>query len=75
VSALPAALRAISQMLPVTYLVNVTREVLLAKATLASLAQPLLILTAVTGLLLVVSLGVFSAVLRNARLRGTLSMY
>jgi len=75
VSALPAALRTISRMLPVTYLVNVTREVLLVRATLTSLAQPLLILTAVTGLLLVVSLWVFSAVLRNARLRGTLSMY
>jgi ABC-2 type transport system permease protein len=75
VSALPAALRTISRMLPVTYIVNITREVLLVQATLASVARPLLILTAVTGLLLVVSLWVFSAVLRNARLRGTLSMY
>lgn len=75
VSALPSALRTVSRMLPVTYLVNVAREVLLAKATLTNLAQPLLILTAVAGLLLVASLWVFSAVLRNARLRGTLSTY
>jgi ABC-2 type transport system permease protein len=75
VSALPEALRNISRVLPVTYIVNVTREVLLVQATLPSLARPLLILTAVTGLLLPVSLGVFSAVLRDARLRGTLSMY
>jgi ABC-2 type transport system permease protein len=75
VSALPAALRPISRALPVTYIVNVTREVLLVQATLSSLAQPLLILTAATGLLLLVSLWVFSAVLRHARLRGTLSMY
>lgn len=75
VSVLPAALRTISRMLPVTYLVNITREVLLVQATLPSVVRPLLILTVVTGLLLVVSLGVFSAVLREARLRGTLSMY
>lgn len=75
VSALPAALRTISRALPVTYIVNVTREVLLVQATLSSLARPLVILTAVTGLLLVAGLWVFSAVLRNARQRGTLSMY
>jgi ABC-2 type transport system permease protein len=75
VSALPAALRTVSRMLPITYLVNVTREVLLVQATLSSLVRPLLILAVVAGLFLVVSLGVFSAVLRNARLRGTLSMY
>jgi ABC-2 type transport system permease protein len=75
VSALPAALRSISRLLPVTYVVNAARDVLLLKATLSQVAQPMLILTALMVLLLPVSVWVFSAVLRNARLRGTLSMY
>lgn len=75
VSALPPAMRSVSRLLPVTYMVNAARDVLLLKATLPQVARPVLILTALTALLLPVSLWVFSAVLRNARLRGTLSMY
>ncbi|MBZ5628071.1 MAG: ABC transporter permease [Acidobacteriia bacterium] len=75
VSTLPAALRSVAKLLPMTYVVKMTRDVLLVKATLPDLMAPVLILTAATALLLPVSLWVFSAVLRNARLRGTLSMY
>ncbi|MBZ5570094.1 MAG: ABC transporter permease [Acidobacteriia bacterium] len=75
VSALPAVLRTMAKLLPMTYVVNVTREVLLVKATLPEVARPVMLLLAVTALLLPLSIWMFSAVLRNARLRGTLSMY
>ena len=75
VSTLPAALRALSRLLPVTYMVNAARDVLLLKATLAEVARPILILAAITALLLPATLWLFSTVLRSARLRGTLSLY
>jgi ABC-2 type transport system permease protein len=75
VSTLPAALRTISRLLPVTYIVNAARDVLLLQATLPEVARPVLILAAITALLLPAAIWLFSTVLRTARLRGTLSMY
>ena len=75
VSTLPAALRTVSRLLPVTYIVNAARDVLLLKATLPEVARPILILAAITALLLPATIWLFSTVLRTARLRGTLSVY
>lgn len=75
VSALPGWLQSISHMIPITHLVDSFRRALLGGAAAQSMLFPLAWLGLFGLVLLPVSIFLFSAVLRDARMRGTLSLY
>ena len=75
VSSLPDPLRALSHLIPITYLLDAMRLALLEDASFSRLASDLLILAAFSALLLPLSLLIFSRTVRRARTLGTLSFY
>jgi ABC-2 type transport system permease protein len=75
VSSLPDPLRALSHLIPITYLLDAMRLALLEDASFSRLASDLLILAAFSTLLLPLSLLIFSRTVRRARTLGTLSFY
>lgn len=75
VSALPEPLRRIGELVPITYSLDGLRSALLQHASWASLARPLVVLSAYTVILLPVSLWMLDQALRHARREGTLSYY
>ncbi|HUJ96337.1 MAG TPA: ABC transporter permease [Terriglobales bacterium] len=75
VTALPAPLRVLAQLLPLTYSLNGMRLALLHGASLATLFPEVLALTLFAAVLIPFSLLVFSYTLQRARLQGTLSFY
>jgi ABC-2 type transport system permease protein len=68
-------LRALSHLIPITYLLDAMRLALLEDASFSRLASDLLILAAFSALLLPLSLLIFSRTVRRARTLGTLSFY
>jgi len=75
VSALPRPLQWLGQWIPVTHALTGMRLALLQGATFAALRNEIAILAGFCGLLLPLSLAVFSYTLRRARQQGTLSFY
>jgi ABC-2 type transport system permease protein len=75
VSSLPEPLRALSNLIPITYLLDAMRLALLEGAPFSRLAFDLLILSAFSVVLLPLSLAIFSRTVRRARSLGTLSFY
>lgn len=73
VSALPRWLQWVSKLLPVTYLLDGFRRSLLGSGSSGYISALALILFG--AILAPISIAVFSAVLRDARRRGTLSLY
>ncbi len=71
----PSWLRAISNLLPLSYGLRALRRVLLQHATLTSVAPDLLALVVANVLLFALGAAALSAALRHARLQGTLAQY
>ena len=75
VSALPAGLRQVADMIPITHALNAMRSALLQSAGFTQLRSELLVLIIFVAALLPFSMIVFSAALNAARRRGSLSFY
>jgi len=75
VSVLPAWLRAVGRLLPLTHALAVLRGALLVGASPAALADSFVALLVFAGLLAPVGVGVFAFALRRARTDGSLSHY
>jgi ABC-2 type transport system permease protein len=75
VASLPAPLRMVAEMIPITHALQAMRLTLLQDADLSALSREIGILAAFCLLLLPLGLIMFSWALRNARQEGTLSSY
>lgn len=75
VAALPVSLRYLAALMPTAYSIDGLRLGLIQGASLAQMARPILILGLFCIVLLPLSLLLFSAVLRRARLKGSLCLY
>jgi ABC-2 type transport system permease protein len=75
VSVLPAPLQVLSKAIPLTYAMDGLRAALLKGASLAEMGPRLAYLVPLTAVLLPLAVVVFTATLRHARRRGTLSYY
>ncbi len=75
VADLPAPLRALAYVVPFTYSLDGLRLSLLGVTSVHQLLAPIAALAISAGILLPGSILLFSWVLKNARLRGTLSFY
>lgn len=75
VTALPAPLQKLSLLIPITHALDGMRLALIEGAPLSRLGREVLILTGFCGLMLPLSLLVFSLALNRARRNGTLSFY
>jgi ABC-2 type transport system permease protein len=75
VTALPRPLRLLSALMPITHSLDALRMALFQRASWAELAQPVFWLLLFALTLVPFSLLVFTYVLRQARVSGTLSLY
>ncbi len=75
VSKLPAALRQLATLVPVTYSIQALRAALLQDGTWGPVARPMALLAVGAAVLLPLSATLLAAVIHRARLKGTLSFY
>ena len=75
VSVLPEPLQMLSKAIPLTYVLDGLRGALLKGTALSAMGPRLAYIAPLAVLLLPLAAGIFSATLRQARRRGTLSYY